>query len=59
MGDGLVSVEWEVSGQELHADLAGNTPIMVTPRLHPDFEVSVDINKFITLLPAQLAAEYQ
>ena len=55
MGPGLISVEWNTSGQDLHMDIAANTQIMVTPRLHPEFEATVDINKFIVLLPAQAA----
>ena len=57
MGTGLISVDWNLSGQDLHIDMAANTQIMVTPRLHPEFGATVDINKFIVLLPAQPAAE--
>ena len=57
MGTGLISVDWNLSDQDLHVDMAANTQIMVTPRLHPEFGATVDINKFIVLLPAQPAAE--
>ena len=51
MGKGLISVEWECREKELRIDIASNSPIDVLPEMPAGFAATVDLNKFVNLLP--------